>query len=222
MGNVPEQKTNATSTVAIAAETTYRGTVDHVARRRIQSEVVTEYRNRVASYVRRRLAPRHWQEAEQVGLIGLLVALEKFDASRGIAFWFFAVTYVRDELNAWMGHGVFWRPRSHDMKRDSKNPLRAVVSLHNELDTETVAADAPTVEDLVATAEGLSRLSEFVRTLSREDASLLVNGVGFGRGRANSSRAAGHKSLVERATAFVRGNEDAQASDRAGHRDSLR
>jgi DNA-directed RNA polymerase specialized sigma subunit len=69
--------------------------------RRIQASLVIQYRGRVAALVRRMVTAPHWEAAEQVGLIGVLVANEKFDASRG-DFWLFAGPFARAEIDTWL------------------------------------------------------------------------------------------------------------------------
>ena len=217
MGTLPETSTDATQEIA------YRTTTDPVARRQIQAAVVKAYRSRVRSYVRRRMAPRHWEEAEQVGSIGVLVALEKFESGRmgvdrGAAFWRFAFLYVRHEIQRWVSSGVHWRPSTRHAKNRKFYAEHLVhvsmdESYGNEREDSTgtrhdVLFDdvAETVEDLVATAEGLDRVGSFVSKLNNEDAKLLLNGVGFGRGRENSPRARRYLTLIERLRTFVRGS----------------
>jgi len=80
-------------------------------RRHLQASVVAANRENVAALVRRTVAPRHREEAEQVGAIGILVALEKHDPSGRVPFRRLALQHARGEIQAWMDHGVFWRPR---------------------------------------------------------------------------------------------------------------
>lgn len=200
----------ASATPETAPETAYKNTSDPRARRRIQGEIVVKYRGRLASYVRRHLSARHWQEAEQVGAIGLLVALEKFEPSRGVPFWFFAVQWVRKEIQRWLNHGVYWRPHTNGAKgRQTHDEHRA----HGEFQDEAHVSETENVEDLVSTAEGLSRVGQFLDTLSVEERHLLICEK-RDRGNPNSDRVRRYLSLVGRATAFVRGNED-------GHRESV-
>lgn len=210
-----------TSTVAAG----YKGTTDLVARRRIQAQVVEAYRAHVASYVRKHVAQAHSKEAEQVGVIGVLVALEKYDAGivcavggdRGAAFWNFARMYVRDEIRRWLDVGVFWCKSSNrgasDARRESakmRTAQRTVESMDEPVgERETTLHDRivdgeTTVEDLVATAESRARLDQFLFTLTEADRHLLLCDK-RDRGNANSVRSRHHLFLVGRATAFVRG-----------------
>ena len=87
------------SRAARAPESRYRHAVDKSERRRLRTEVLEAYRGHVRSYVRKQLSVQHWEEAEQVGLIGLWYALEKYHADE--PFWPFAEGYVNAELTKW-------------------------------------------------------------------------------------------------------------------------
>jgi hypothetical protein len=62
-------------------------TTTAAARMQLRTRVVTAYRPDVARLVRRVVSnPKHRAEAEQVGAIGVLLALEKYDLTSGIPF----------------------------------------------------------------------------------------------------------------------------------------
>jgi DNA-directed RNA polymerase specialized sigma subunit len=78
----------------------YRAANDPAERRRIQAATVAAFRPEVERLVEE-LPARRRREAEQVGLIGVLVALEKYDAARGIAFATLAQAEALRELARW-------------------------------------------------------------------------------------------------------------------------
>src|SRR5580693_1631945 len=99
----------------VPPEDQYKQAASQAERTRLQTAVLMAYRTHVAGFVRRFVHnPAHRPEAEQVGLLGLLVALEKYDpsllgADRGARFWSFATLHVRYEVQRWMDVGVHWR-----------------------------------------------------------------------------------------------------------------
>lgn len=211
-------------------ETLYR-TAGAAERRRIQTEIVVSHHDRVRSLVRRYVPAGHREEGEQVAALGLLVALEKYDDAvsgpdRGKkSFWGFAFPYVRDELRAWLDVSVWWckaANRGKSAKRraraDEIKKLRKIASLDKiEPHTEAPLIDriqlpeSDSVEDLAGEVESLRLLRAFCETLSADEARILLSE----HVQVQGSRH--HLSLVERATAFVRGNEG--AGD--GYRESL-
>lgn len=212
-------------------EQRYKKATDPKERRRLATAVVLAYRPHVARLVRKTVPAKHWREAEQVGEIGLLVALEKFDPERGAPFWALAKQWVRHEIQKWLYVGVYWRPRyfydfpSHRNQRSPKvisaelaeakrhqRPL--LVAQFGNIDDDLIGPieNPPlTVEDLVSDAEAKSRLRAFIATLSEEDARLLLcekrERVEGGVESANNARARHYQLLVERARAFVRGDD---------------
>ena len=192
-------------------EAEYRNATTAARRRSLQTAVVVAYRDRIAALVRRRFPAELRDEAAQVAAIGLLVALEKYDPDRGVPFWPFAVPWVRSELELWVGHGVRWRPST----KGAMGRRVAVESLiHAAFDAERHdrASEGDSVEDLVGNAEVLRLVSAFLAELPAEDRDLLLcekrdrDGGGIVMG--NNARSRRYLSLVERATAFVRGSED--------------
>jgi DNA-directed RNA polymerase specialized sigma subunit len=190
---------------------TYRD-ASPLKRRQIQTEVVSTYRPHVARMVRGTVAPRHREEAEQVGLIGLLVGLERFDPERatgpdvGAAFWTFARGHVKDEIQKWMDHGVYWRPR-----RARKTVDEEVMKAHRRHvyvdDIGQLAAEILDVETQVANAEGLRLVGEFLRTLSDDERHLLLCEKRSRGPSADSPYARRCRALFERATKAVKGGE---------------
>lgn len=75
-------------------------TAKSIERRRIQVEIVRACRPFLA-WLARGLAPDDAPDAEKVGVVGVLIALEKYDPARG-AFWPFARPFVRDEIERWL------------------------------------------------------------------------------------------------------------------------
>lgn len=201
-------------------EDVYKDTTDLIARRRLQSSVVEAYRDRVSGAVRRLVRdPDNRVEAEQVAMLGLLVALERYDRAaahpegpredRGGAFWHFAFPFVRNEVQRWMDHGVFWRPRKRnahgqgtaELARLHRTPASMDAGDVDETLHDQIKSTVASVEDQVADGELKLRLRAFVRTLSAEDAKILLTENGQCR---QSGR---YQSLVGRAAAFVRGSD---------------
>lgn len=202
-------------------EEQYRHTTDRAERRRIQADILDKYRPHVRWFVRKTIAPQHREEAEQVGCIGLLVALEKYEPTKlgedkGGAFWFFAARCVRDEIRRWEDVGVYWRKhrvrpgpgaelarlQRRQASMDAERPDGR--SLHDELTTEA------TVEDLVADVECRRLFARFVRTLTdAERQTIFSEDLRIIRSRS-------HLSLIERARAFVMGARDGD-DDRPTH-----
>lgn len=178
--------------------------------RKIQAKVIKAYARRVASFVRRRVPREDREEGEQVGAIGVMLALEKYDPARGVPFWGFARNYVLHEIQRWREVAA---PRSHDAKRDAHIIRQIPVRLD---DVSHLIVEALTAEEIVSEAELLSRVKAFVQSLSREDAALLLcekrerkeGGVASG----NNARSRGYLSLVERARAFVIGEDGTDGS----------
>src|SRR5262249_27342516 len=135
-------------------------------RREIQAATVNECRPLVARIAEELVPPRLQQEARQLGCIGVLVALEKFDPSSGVAFEQLASTEARSEIRRWLDTGACWRKG----------------------------------EEAGGDVEAHVRLTEFASTLSAADRELLFS--------ENSKRVRSRRylALVERATAFVRGD----------------
>lgn len=187
----------------------YRATTDPLERRRIQAEVVEAYRPRVANLVRClfRRNPEHWREAEQVGLIGLLTALEKYDPDlltgedQGNRFWYLAYYYVKNEIRAWRDVGVNWA-KDHRHGACNENITRQTRVSYDDSLYETEPSKEPTVEEQVVESEVKARLRAFAATLSAIDREILFS--------ENSQRVRSRRylSLVERATAFVRGPDE--------------
>ena len=192
-------------------EDRYRQATSQDERKRIQTEVVKAYRAHVASAARRYVAPEHRADAEQAGALGVLVALEKYDPSRlgahrvggdrGGAFWFFAATHVRNEIQKWKDVGVSWRPRSRKKVASEEHALHMVhFSMEN---TKDLPSDEPTVEELLIDVETEQRLVRFAASLTVDDLAVLFSQ----SGRCKASRR--YLSLVERAKAFIKGENDA-------------
>jgi hypothetical protein len=114
----------------------------------LQAEAVRACAPNVLTYVRGalpRFAQDHVEEAVQVGLIGVLAALEKYDPSqagddRGAVFWKFAAEHVRDEVREWTDRGVYWRTAAGR----GKSPLREVGELVADAEgAATLPSDRP-------------------------------------------------------------------------------
>lgn len=209
-----------------APEETYKTATTPAARRRIQTAVVIAYREKIQGAVRRLLprSPQHWEEACQVGALGLLVALEKYQPKPGAkpwAFWRFACLPVMSEIREWMGVGVYWRKpanRGKSPERAAQRVAAKLQELHGSLDAE-IRGTAETLHDrvfdevsplqeaLVGDAEAAARLATFVRTIAPEDAAVLLT---EDHRQVNSRH---HKALVERARAFVIGSESGGHSE---------
>jgi hypothetical protein len=208
------------------------------AKRRIQAETISTYRAKVEALAKRMVpGPPHVEEATQAGLIGLLIALEKYDPARvapattahSSPFWFFARAYVRNEIQQWISIGVFWRKDGNRGKNEAAKRQRAAIAA-----TKVFSADAPkavgdveswidafhdadqlSTEELCADAESARRLQVFAATLSKADAEKLLTEHG------RSKESVHYLSLVERASAFVRGTDEYRDSV-SGHSDPAR
>ena len=203
-------------------EQSYKTETNPTERRRIQAAVIEAHRPHVAALVRRLVPAEHREEGQQVGALGVLVALEKYDD--GIAgpdrgkkcFWGFAYLYVRDELQRWIDVGVNWRKTPNRGKSAARKANRQAASIHRQparLDAPLPGDDggtlqdllqhvSPTVEELFSVAETLALLLSFARTLSAKDRKILFSE----NSQCMISRH--YLSLVERATAFMQGSRD--------------
>lgn len=201
--------TSIPETAELKPELIYAATTDRAERRRLEEAVLIAYRPQVARFVRRRVHEKHWQEAEQVGLIGLLVALQKYDPiprpgfEEPTPFWFFAMAWVRKELQRWVSLGVYWRPSTNGAKgrRVHTEHLQ-----HWEFVEDQHGVD-PDIEGMVATAEGLDLVAQFLETVTAEERHLLLCEK-RDRGNPDSERVRRYLSLVERCRAFVEGDDD--------------
>jgi DNA-directed RNA polymerase specialized sigma subunit len=73
---------------------------DKPTRRRMQREIVCIYRGRVEAMARRFVPSADVEAGTQAGLVGLLLALEKYNGE-GDSFWFYAAGRVRAEIEKW-------------------------------------------------------------------------------------------------------------------------
>ena len=151
-------------------------------------------------------------------MLGLLEALEDFDASKGAGFWTHAYRRVHDEIQQWIGRGVFWRKDGdrHNTEvrraaRERTNNALGVVSLdmlfENQDEVSGLGAFAGTVlrsaspltpEDLVIERERTERAIAFVCSVDETTLSELDKD-----GRVIRSRH--YKSLVSQAQAALAG-----------------
>jgi hypothetical protein len=87
---------------------TYRALTTLDERQRFETCVILVYRPLIQRLMRRlAVSHEHWDESEQIGAMGLIVALVKFDPERvctdiDAAFSFFAARYIRDEIRTWL------------------------------------------------------------------------------------------------------------------------
>jgi hypothetical protein len=93
-------------------EENYRSTTDTATRRRLQAAVVAAQRSRVAEAAREMVPPEHRAEAEQVGLIGVLLALEEHAPETGRPFRLGALDMAKAEIRAWLDAGTHYRKRA--------------------------------------------------------------------------------------------------------------
>jgi RNA polymerase sigma factor (sigma-70 family) len=184
--------------------------------RETQVEVIETHRGHIRRLVRRMLRdPQHWAEGEQVGALGVIVALGKYDPDRGVPFWGFAVRVVENEIDKWMDCGVRWKARSkkgaEHVERDPSRRFGAQAGVALAPDELEGAIElAPNAEALVGEVEQSDRLTRFLATLSDKDRALLLvvtrerseGGVAAG----NNARSRRYLSLVGRAREFLRGN----------------
>jgi hypothetical protein len=193
-------------------------------RRQIQAAVIEAHRGHVAALARRMVPTQHRQEAEQVGAIGLLLALEKYDPtprqghSTSPVFWSYAFTFARDEIRAWKANGVYWRKPANRGKGEARQANRDAASRHllpksmdaemrlhaNESTTlhDVIPSPGSTVEEIVSDVEAMSLLLTFAENLTATEQEILFS--------ENSQRVRSrhHKDLVQRAAAFIKGDTD--------------
>jgi RNA polymerase sigma factor (sigma-70 family) len=83
----------------------YKQAADRPEKRRLRLEAVRTYTRDVRGYVRTLVPREHWDEGAHVGMIGVIVALEKYEPQSGevddAAFWTFARPFVCDEVQSW-------------------------------------------------------------------------------------------------------------------------
>ena len=185
-----------------ASEDGYQHARTPAERRRIQGEVIARYRDRLARFVKVALwSPHLHAEAIQVGLIGLLVALEKWDPEHQEhyddgAFFGFATMHIRNEIRKWLDHGVNWRPTARTRKQvdhpEHKQP--------SEFCDEVHAQDGDDPETQAAHSEALERLRPFLAALSDEDRHLMLCAK-RDRGGADSPRRQRYRELLQRVKA---------------------
>lgn len=194
----------------------YYRTSDKTERRRIQLVIVTEHRDRVAALVRRGVPKRLRAEACQVGALGLLVALEKYDPERSgpdrgkKSFWGFAFPYVREEIRVWLDHAAGWQNTKMSKAKRAEMEARgtapkpvASMDADNSLGLtlhDFVKADV-SVEGDVVDVEVARRLKLFAETLNAGEREVLFSD----NEKTRSSRL--HLILTERAAAFVKDGE---------------
>jgi DNA-directed RNA polymerase specialized sigma subunit len=75
--------------------------IERHERQRLRLEVTLACRAHL-EWLARTLAPGNELDAEVIGAIGVIVALEKYDAERDGAFWPFARPFVCDEIRRWL------------------------------------------------------------------------------------------------------------------------
>jgi RNA polymerase sigma-B factor len=75
-------------------------TVTKVQNARLRNEVALDHINLVREIAHRMKSrcTESYEDLEQIGLCGVLKAIEKFDPTKGIAFSSFAVPYIRGEI----------------------------------------------------------------------------------------------------------------------------
>ncbi len=212
-------------------ERNYNRNAPLAERRRVQAEVVSAYRALVSKHVRMMVPERFREEAEQVGAIGLLVALERYDVTkatayggdRGRAFWNYAKRFVRDEVRDWRDRGVFWRPRTRKVRTGHDEAQAQAHRLPLQMDFTVDQADTgvdanewqvdhqtPLVDALAVEHELRGRLDAFIDTLNDEERAIVLSE----DGRDHLSRR--HRALVTRAAAFVRGTDGRVEDDLRG------
>jgi hypothetical protein len=221
-------------------EEIYRSTTDEPTRRRLEMAVVTEHRDRVRAYVRATVPQRYQEEAEHVGMIGLILALKRYDPAlagpdRGQkCFWGYAHAHVRNAVQSWIDEGVLWRPRPRKARDNT-----ALARLHRypasmdeammrsyeggDVDVfsstyhDIIADNAPTPEELVAAAEKAAHTARFMASLSANDRELICT---EDPRRRRSRR---YLLLVEAAKAALQGDEQRGSRDALrGNTDSVR
>lgn len=192
------------------------GAASAAERRRIQAQVVEACRAEIAGFVRSRVPERqNWPEGEQVGAIGVLVALERLDherVSEGFSFWQFARPYVRNEIQRWRDDSSERpRNRTRNAGEDHVREMHRTPAVYDD-----AAGDGSGVhrcaEEVVAEVEGASRLHAFLGALSLDDRLLLIADrrarAGGGVEAGNNNRSRRYLALVDRARRAVRGSED--------------
>lgn len=190
-------------------------TADKAERRRIQTELVSRHRHKLHLFVRSLVPAQHFDEGAQVGALGLLLALEKYDDAKSGPdrgkkdFFAFAKPYIRDEVRVWMDKGVRWRNTKVNKERKAAQAAKGTDGgvHHDSLDAASAAgaefkAEAPTPDELASELEALKRLRAFVASLTVAEVRLL-----FVEREPGQRQADAHRALVRRARRAVRGSE---------------
>src|SRR5262249_8142575 len=155
---------------------------------------------------------------EQTGMLGLLVALDRFDPERSPVFWACAAEWVRHEIQEWLGNGVFWSGRSAGDRPSRRHRLeeRGVNlrgrSVHPSLEHLYERESSEDPETRLGIAESEQRLHVYLSKQSDEDAHILLKGKRVDRKKGFSRcaiwRARRYSDLLEEARRFVRGKDD--------------
>lgn len=182
-------------------------------RLRLRTAVFAAYGGHVRAAARR-LVPdrRHAEDAYQEGLVGLLVALGRFDPGRGVPFWAYAALYVRNQIQDWQGRGQHDCKAANRGKAEKYEGRREVVKARRQyqpLDFEPVDGETP--ERLVSVKEGLRILAEMAAEMTPEEREIFYSEDG------RNHRTDHYKSLVAKAAAKLRGKD---GSGRAVHGNS--
>lgn len=199
-------------------------------RRRIRAQVLAacagERRNLIW-----RLPVWHREEAAQVAALGVLVALEKYDANisgpdRGKKrFWNYAFVHVREELRTWADRALGWQNTKMNAARRAAREAKGqttvgrMLSLELELELDArpdllVADDTP--EGLASDLEAAAALNEFLTTLSAEEKRTLLSE------NENVRKSRLHVSLRERAAAVLTGAPSGHLATLRKRSDSIR
>lgn len=132
-------------------------------RRDIRAWVVGRYTPMIRRYVRRNFPPALWRDAEQAGVVGLMVALKKYDPERGDNFLCVAWGLMRTEIRTWVTNKI--EPKTISMDAEGEDGT----TLHDR-----TPAKSDSVEDTVASLELQARLSIFLATVNDSDRRLLL------------------------------------------------
>ncbi|MFJ7905371.1 sigma-70 family RNA polymerase sigma factor, partial [Streptomyces sp. NPDC096198] len=119
---------------------------DTCERNRIRSLLIEANLSLVKNVIRtlRRSSHRDWEDIYQVGVVGLIKAVDRFDCTRGVTFSAFAIPYIRGEIIRYFRDSCWAVHVPRGVKEKCLALARARESLFEELGRE------PTLKECAA------------------------------------------------------------------------